>query len=191
MPNWSNCIYRIKGKRKHLRNLNSILNKLGKRKNPLEDSDFGNYWLGCLVKALGSSWREVDGCRGEIYSYNLYKDYLEINFEVAWSESKELRDFLERYYNNEIKIWFYQEEPGCGVFETNSYDEFGFKYSLDGEIESLPEYYNSLEDVAAKVGEITGEKVNPSIKEIEDAIEKAEEKDNIWMSLNKFELVKE
>ena len=188
MPNWSQVSYRIRGKKKHLRNLNSILNKLGKRKTPLVKNGFGKYWLGCLVTALGGDWNEIP-CRGEINHYYLDTDHLEISFEVAWSERREFRDFIESHYNNEIKIFYSQEEPGMGIYETNSYEEFNTRYIIDGEEEPFPEYYSDLEEVSRVLSDYIGEDIEPNIESIEEAVSDFEIDTTKWLSFHEFSLV--
>ena len=187
MPNWSYCEYRVTGKRKHLRNLNSILNKLDKRKTPLVENGFGKLWLGCLVSALGGNWKEIP-CRGEIHDYNLTDDYLSICFEVAWSEKSELRTFIENYYNDEIKIWFCEEEPGLEVYASNNLDYFGYRYKIDGEREPFPKYYNDIDEAAEDLGRyIEKHIIQPNEESIEKAIEEyLENREDEWLSFHKF-----
>lgn len=187
-PNWAEACYRVKGKRKHLRNLNSILNKLGKRKTPLVKNGFGNYWLGCLVTALGGDWNKVP-CRGEIYDYCLEKDFLDINFISAWSERGELRDFIETHYDNDVKIYYYQQEPLMGIYETNSYDEFGFQYLIDGEGPPFPAYCSSLEEVSRVLKNYIGVDIRPDVISIEEAILNYTENTKNWLEFHEFSLV--
>ena len=188
MPNWSFCTFRINGKKKHLRNFASILRKLEKRKTSPIPNGFGNLWWGNIVHLLGGDWENTPGCRGDIcdWSYDSNSGILNITSEFAWSERKELRDFIEEHYNNEISISYYQEEPGCEIYESNDLEGFGFKYLVDGEREPFPEYYNSLDDVAKAITKYTGFETSGTVESIEETIDLYESESDDWIGFHEF-----
>jgi hypothetical protein len=188
MPNWSFCQFKIYGEKKHLKNLTSILKRLEKRKTSPVPNDFGNLWWGNIVHLLGGDWKEIPGCRGDIcgWDYDSKGGVLTIMSEFAWSERKELRDFIENHYNNEISISYYQEEPGCGIYESNDLEGFGFKYLVDGERNPFPEYYNSLDEVAEALTKYTGFETSATIKSIEKTIDLYEEESDDWLGFHEF-----
>lgn len=49
----------LKGDKKEVKKLYSIMHGLEKRKTPTVENGFGTAWLGCLVNALGADWNKV------------------------------------------------------------------------------------------------------------------------------------
>lgn len=64
MPNWcsQNCF--LRGDKKELEEFASLVNSLPERE-PAAETDFGPFWLGNIVAALGKDWNAVQ-CRGVI-----------------------------------------------------------------------------------------------------------------------------
>lgn len=119
MPNWCFTTYKIVGDIKEIHDLNNKLMKLDNMKEPLVPNGFGNLWLGCLVKILGGDI-EIVYCRGDIteFSYNEEDNVLTIDTQTAWAEMSEVRHFLEKVYPG-LKIYYYEEEPGMEIYQTN------------------------------------------------------------------------
>ena len=127
MPNWSEVHYKIEGEKEPLKKIKTILEDLSSGELVSEKNDFGNLWLGNLVSALGGDWHEIP-CRGCIYDFYMLDGRLNINFDVAWSDSAEFRGFLEETFNNTIRVFFSQREPGLEIYETNNFNLFPTRY---------------------------------------------------------------
>ena len=117
MPNWCSTSYKCVGDLKEVKSLHKILKYIDKRKTTILKNGFGKWWLGNLVHKLGGDWEKYR-CRGEITDYFLDGNVLTINQETAWCEQEGLRQIIEEKFPS-IKVYFMEEEPGCGVFYTN------------------------------------------------------------------------
>ena len=152
MPNWSFNTYKCVGDIKEILDLNNKLMELDNMKEPLEPNGFGNLWLGCLVKILGGDAEKVY-CRGDIteFSYNEEDDVLTIDTQTAWNEMEEVRFFLKKVYPS-LEIYYYEEEPGCEIYQTNDRHGYFFpqRYILDDLDGEGPEYYNDINQVLNK-----------------------------------------
>ena len=94
-----------------------IIEANAKRKNPRVKNGFGVLWLGCIIDHLGFDWEKYR-CRGEILDYNLDGNVLTIYQDTAWCEQEGFRECIEKKYPS-IKVYYRDEEPGCGVYYTN------------------------------------------------------------------------
>ena len=117
MPNWCDTSYKCVGDLKEVKSLHKVLKYMEKRKTSILKNGFGKMWLGNLVHKLGGDW-EKSRCRGEITDFSLDGNVLTINQETAWCEQEGVRQIIEKTYPS-IKVYFMEQEPGCGVFYTN------------------------------------------------------------------------
>lgn len=158
MPNWCLTNYKIYGDEKDLRSLHKKMKNLENRKESLLPNGFGKNWLGNLAKRLGKSPKSLD-CRGDWNELLLERDdkgdlCLSFNTETAWSRSEDIEHLILENYPN-VSLFFFAEEGGCGIYETNDErgDVFPERYCLVTP-EDL-EYY-TLEGLLKAVGELTG-----------------------------------
>lgn len=191
MPNWASTAYVFKAKnQEQAKELYDKIDSLAKMDKPLVPNGFGKLWMGCLVNLLGGDWDKVY-CRGEIIDYNLTDDHMSIECETAWGEMEEFRHFIEQQYPDS-KIFYQVEESGNCVYATNDADGVYFpdRYCLDF-YDGL-EYFETIEEAAKFIGEITGKDLKPDIKEIENTIDRYMEEhnnsDESWMSFHEFEV---
>ena len=126
MPNWCSTAYAVEGNAKELKKLYDLMNGLQERKEPSVPKGFGTAWLGCLVDALGGTWKEVF-CRGNWYNLQFDGNVLTFNTETAWSPCNEVFDMVCKKYSA-LRYFYQSEEPGMGLYCTN--DEKG-KYFPD------------------------------------------------------------
>lgn len=126
MPNWCSTAYAVEGNAKELKKLYDLMNGLQERKEPSVPNGFGTAWLGCLVDALGGTWKEVF-CRGNWYNLQFDGNVLTFNTETAWSPCNEVFDMVCKKYSA-LRYFYQSEEPGMGLYCTN--DEKG-KYFSD------------------------------------------------------------
>lgn len=114
MPNWCDTSYKCVGDLKEVKSLHKVLKYMEKRKTSILKNGFGKMWLGNLVHKLGGDW-EKSRCRGEITDFSLDGNVLTINQETAWCEQEGVRQIIEKTFQS-IKVYFMEQEPGCGVF---------------------------------------------------------------------------
>ena len=155
MPNWASTAYVFKANDKEqAKDLYDKIDSLSKMEEPLVSNGFGKLWMGCLVDLLGGNWDKVY-CRGNIIDYNLTDSHVTITCETAWGEMPEFRHFIEQQYPDS-KVFYQVEECGCEVYATNDVEGVFFKdrYCLD--FFDGQEYFESIEEAAEYIGEISG-----------------------------------
>lgn len=191
MPNWCNTTYRCIGNPKEIRQLHNAIKKNDKRKTPRVGNGFGKLWLGCIIDQLGGDWEKYR-CRGEITDYYMEPDasMLTIYQCTAWCEQEGVRQVIEEKFPS-INVYYREEEPGCGVYYTNSFDVFPEHYFLDSYDDIDNPYFETIEEAAECVSEIVGHKVEPTTTTICDAlddyVEQHPEKD-LFYSFHEFTL---
>ena len=191
MPNWCDTSYKCVGDLKEVKSLHKVLKYMEKRKTSILSNGFGKMWLGNLVYKLGGNWKELR-CRGEITDFSLDGNVLTINQETAWCEQEGVRQIIEKTYPS-IKVYFMEQEPGCGVFYTNdaSGDYFPERYFLDSYEDW--EYFENLDEAADFVSKIVGIDVEPNVNAIQNALdayveEHEEENEDLFYSFHEFEV---
>ena len=186
MPNWASVTYECVGDSIVELLLHDALKYIDKRKTSIVPNDFVKWWLGNLVTRLGGNWEDYP-CRGEITSYSLENDTtLMIYQNTAWGEQEGVRRIIEEKMPS-IKVYFQEEEPGCGLFATNSFEHFPERYLLDSYDEPL--YFETIDEAAKCVADIVGYTVEPTVNAIDQALDDymAEHEDNnIWYSFHEF-----
>lgn len=194
MPNWCDTSYKCVGDPKEVRKLNSVLKYMEKRKTSILSNGFGKMWLGNLVYKLGGNWEELR-CRGEITDFSLDSNVLTINQQTAWCEQEGVREIIEKSFPS-IKVYYMEQESGCEVFCTNdaSGEYFPERYFLDS-FEDW-EYFETIDDAAKFVSRIVGFEVEPSVDEIDKALDKyveehEEENEDIFYSFHEFKVVED
>lgn len=163
---------------------------MDKRKTSIMDNGFGKWWLGNLVIKLGGDWKKYR-CRGEIIGYDMEDNVLTIYQSTAWCEQEGVRQIIEETFPS-IKVYYREEEPGCGVYNTNdsSGEYFPERYYLDSYDDN--EYFRTMEEAAGYVSEIVGKTINPTENDIVQALDDYVEQQNdedIWYSFHVFEVV--
>jgi len=118
-------------------------------------------WLGYVVTDILKKKVEEVPCRGTFdiveevselpggnYGFKLFTD-------TAWCACSDLFERLGKQFN--LDVYFLEIEPGCDIFYTNDAEGHAFpqRYYLDSDIEG-EEYFESFEDLANRVEEITG-----------------------------------
>ena len=165
--------------------LHDALKYIDKRKTTIVPNGFGKWWLGNLVTKLGGNWEDYP-CRGDITSYSLENETtLMIWQNTAWGEQEGVRKIIEEKLPS-IKVYFQEEEPGCGLFATNSFEHFPERYLLDSYDEPL--YFETIEEAAKCVSDIVGHPVEPNVEAIDQALDDYLEvhEDDTWYSFHEF-----
>ena len=186
MPNWASVTYECVGDPKDIRLLHDALKYIDKRKTTIVPNGFGKWWLGNLVTKLGGNWEQYP-CRGDITSYSLENDTtLMIWQNTAWGEQEGVRRIIEEKLPS-IKVYFQEEEPGCGLFATNSFEHFLERYLLDSYDEPL--YFETINEAAKCVSDIVGHPVEQSVEAIDQALDdylEVHEDNDTWYSFHEF-----
>ena len=192
MPNWCDTTYKCVGDPKEVRALHKILKYIDRRKTTIVRNGFGKWWLGNLVTKLGGKWEDYC-CRGEITGYSFDGDVLEITQYTAWCEQEGVRRIIQEKFPS-IKVYYREEEPGCGVYYTNDTtgDYFPEAYFLDSYDEQ--QYFETIEEAAERVSEIVGCPVEATVNAIQEALEKyVEQKESegeeVFYSLHEFQVI--
>lgn len=145
MANTCTTEYVLEGEGAQIRALHSELERIAKDKpdcTNYQDWHVQPNWLGYIAeKALGLESEKID-CRGEFALGEIancpYDDELltlEVSAFSAWSPCYELFEKLAEKYG--CNLYWIAEELGCGLFESNDFDE---KYFHDTIIVDTPEY---------------------------------------------------
>lgn len=179
MPNWNTTDYTLYGNKDNIKRLYTDLKNTVDIDRTKESKPFtflGNsYWLGYIKKQLLPEVEEELPARGEIsYIEEDIKDYgndmasLKLITETAWVACSELMDKIAEKYD--LQLFYYSEEPGCGIFETNDTEGlfYSFRYMVDSEKEGI-EYYDSWDEVVSVIKSITGITLD-NISEAEDKL---------------------
>lgn len=153
MPNWNTTDYTLYGNKDNIKRLYTDLKNTVDIDRTKESKPFtflGNsYWLGYIKKSLLPEVEEELPVRGEIsYIEEDIEDHdngmasLKLTTETAWVACSELMDKIAGKYD--LQLFYYSEEPGCEIFETNDLEGqfYSFRYMVDSEKEGI-EYYDS------------------------------------------------
>lgn len=192
MANWASVSYRIKGSKENLNKIASVIDDFvnGKVKPVRADAD--SNWEGNIVKVLGASEEDMKRyLRGFIQDYDIEEDCLNIEAEEAW-ENTDFREVLSKLMPD-LKIYFYIEESGCGIYATNDKDclFFSDRYYVDAEIkaDSFSDYFGSQEDAEKYISALIGDgKVSHTEDEIQKWNEEHQDEDSA-IYLHKIEII--
>lgn len=111
---------------------------------------------------------------------------LKLTTETAWVACSELMDKIAGKYD--LQLFYYSEEPGCEIFETNDLEGqfYSFRYMVDSEKEGI-EYYDTFEQVAEAIAKMTGIRLN-NISEADDKLS-AFNNDDTFLIINEISVV--
>jgi len=197
MPNWNTTDYTLYGNKDNIKRLYTDLKKTVDIDRTKESKPFtflGNsYWLGYIKKSFLPEVEEELPVRGEIsYIEEDIEDHdndmasLKLTTETAWVACSELMDKIARKYD--LQLFYYSEEPGCEIFETNDLEGqfYSFRYMVDSEKEGI-EYYDTFEQVAEAIAKMTGIRLN-NISEADDKLS-AFNNDDTFLIINEISVV--
>lgn len=124
MANWCDTRYTLMGDKQELDAVYELMYGLETMEKPRVENDFGNTFLGCLVDMLGGDWENAS-CRGEWGDLKRLDDRITFCTSTAWAPLNEVWDMLCKRYPS-VRYYYYAEEPGCNIYETN--DATGLYY---------------------------------------------------------------
>ncbi len=188
MPNWCSTSVKIVGEKESIDKIHAILDEMQNGEDP-KTSDFGQMWLGELVKKLGGDIERVY-CRGWIDWYDSNDEELSLSYESAWAPMFDVHNLIREKFPD-VAVYYQAEEPGMIIYQTNSFDYFPDRYYLYVEDEDA-EYFESLDDLISAIEDITGKKDMKTLADCKAAMRfYAEEHDNLGYTLEKFELIED
>ena len=125
MANWCSYSARIiSDDADELKSLYDLMKGLEERETPLVENGFGNAWFGCLVTALGGDWEKIS-CRGDWECLAYDGKVLSFEADCAWYRFPDLEEFILKKFPS-LRLYYYCEEPGMGIYETNDVDSYFF-----------------------------------------------------------------
>lgn len=143
MPNWNQTKYVFTGSKDEISKLNSIIVDTLSNEN-LKSGDFGNNWLGFIVKELNENPNEID-CRGWIEKPKLInKSTLKFTTYTAWCSCYELFELICQKFPS-LDYYFISTEPNNGVYITNDNEKKYFRYGKKYEIIGKDEIQHYIE----------------------------------------------
>ena len=168
MANYMLSNYVIEGDKTELDEFEAMLRRLEAMEEkdfPIKDISWGSKWLGFVVNELGEDYTEFN-CKGCWNNLKRRSDgVMSIDMDSAWWPPEDLIELIADKWNS-FQFYFYREELGSGVFQTNDVDGkyFPQRYHLfsyvpiKGEKEKeefveFEEYLNSEDEVIAFVND--------------------------------------
>lgn len=145
MPNWCMTSMVIEGHKADVEKIRALL--LDWTSREYHHSDFGKNWLGNIVLGAGFKTSDEDDeglyCRGFIDSIG---DVMEskdgmysflVEYESAWKPLPDMWKAIMQKHAPYCGVYWYAEEPGSEVFETNdlSKKHFDMDYVVDSYVE--------------------------------------------------------
>lgn len=120
MANWMTIIYKVDGDKQQLQEVKGVIEETMSMTVPVEKSDFGVRWIGCMVKALGGDPEKVY-CRGSVIECGMTDGVLTVMVDIAESVyCEELFKFLQQRMPN-CKV-YYLEDDNCDTRYSNDKD---------------------------------------------------------------------
>lgn len=188
MPNWASTQYVVTGDKKQVRKLYNKMRSIEKKVDRKKGKKYFEYQMWRLIKATGVN---PDGicCRGTWSDLDLENNVLKFNTETAWGEMNEWRNYIEEKFD--VFFYYYTEEPGCIIYETNDIEGLYFpaRYQLYEEIRQDYNYYDTLDELIRDVGKLLGVSGLKTIDDCRKAFDDySESKQEICYSINEIEL---
>ena len=160
MPNWCYTEYVFKGEPKEI---DLFYNKVNQWSNDDPDSpfhvdnDFGDSWLGNIVN---NSMEDLEAynktrCRGALNDIDVIEPgMLYLSTETAWCAAPLMwLAILKKLNLNSIRMAFYEEEPGWGLFNIYDPDNIAFSNNLY-QVEVFGDALEELEKIEGMVSEV-------------------------------------
>lgn len=182
----------IIGDRREMRSLYGKMLRLQNRKKSLVENGFyySKRWLGNLIVRLGGDYHEMD-CRGTWDDLKMTHKSLYFFTESAWHAPFDILKLIQKVYPG-LEIYFSALGDGWDSYLTNDKDGrfFTSRYELDMPPEN--DYYDTIEEVAERIGNYLGRHVEPTKEAVYAAIDEFEENNDdmdAYINLKEFEVV--
>ncbi len=182
----------IVGDRQQVRSLYGKMLRLQNRKKTLVENGFyyPKRWLGNLVARLGADWHDVY-CRGTWADLKLDDKSLYFFTETAWQAPFEVLQLIQKVYP-ELEIFFSAIVDGWDFYLTNDKEGRFFKNRFELDMPPENDYYDTIDEVAERIGTYIGRHVEPTKDAIYAAIEEFDETNddmNAYINLKEFKVV--
>lgn len=192
MPNWCSTAYVIEGNAKEVEKLYKLMKRLQEQKEPSVKNGFGTTWLGCLVYALGGSWKKIR-CRGAWDGLERVGDTLRFTTKTAWVPCTETFDWVCKNFPS-IRYFYRAEEPSMVIYETNDSEGkyFPEKYRVElstPQNEFMLEYFIELSTVFEWLGKVFGQPVENEEQVSERVAQWQKEDLHTYCNIDKFKIV--
>ena len=182
----------IVGDRKEMRSLYGKMLRLQNRKKSLVKNGFyySKRWLGNLIVRLGGDYHEMD-CRGTWDDLKMTHKSLYFFTESAWYAPFDMLKLIQKVYPG-LEIYFSALGDGWETYLTN--DKEGRFFTSRYELDMPPEndYYDTIDEVAERIGNYMRQHVEPTKEAVYAAIEEFEENNDdmdAYINLKEFEVV--
>ena len=182
----------IVGDRKEMRSLYGKMQRLQNRKKSLIKNGFyySKRWLGNLIVRLGGDYHEMD-CRGTWDDLKMTHKSLYFFTEAAWHAPFHILKLIQKVYPG-LEIYFSALGDGWETYLTNDKDGrfFTSRYELDMPPEN--DFYDTIEEVAERIGNYLGRHVEPTKEAVYAAIDEFDENNDdmdAYINLKEFEVV--
>ena len=160
MPNWCYTEYVFKGNPKEIDLFHQKIDEWAKddTNSPFHvDNDFGDSWLGNIVN---NSMEDLEAynktrCRGSLIDSDIIEPgMLYLSTETAWCAAPLMwLAILKKLNLNSIRMAFYEEEPGWGLFNIYDPDNIAFSNNLY-QVEVFGDALEELEKIEGMVSEV-------------------------------------
>lgn len=175
MANWCSTNYVIESDNKELlQKICDTINECAKMNVPLIQATVSN-WVGNIFLRLGMDPNEAD--RTFWSCAEMKNGHLEFSEESAWTRGEAIVALQEHFIDDnddyELEITYISEELGCGVFQTNDYEQVWFKDRYIFRDDDDTCYYDNFEEFEKDVREcLKPKRPYKDFYEISRAVEK-------------------
>lgn len=142
MANWCISEYKLTGDRQELDAVYELMHGLEAMEKPRVENDFGSTFLGCLVDALGGDW-QTTLCRGAWHNLVRGQDCITFTTESAWNPANEVWDMMCDSFPS-LRYYFYAEEPGCAIYQTNDAEGLYYPNRIKAEYEKDDDWHEAF-----------------------------------------------
>ena len=182
----------IVGDRRQMKSLYGKMLRLQNRRKPLVENGFyyPKRWLGNLVTRLGADWNEVF-CRGTWDDLKLKSKSLYFFTESAWQAPFDLLQLIKKVYPG-LEIYFSAEGDGWDTYLTNDKEGRFFESRYELDMPPGNDYYDTIEEVAERIGAYLGRHVEPTKEAVYAVIDEFDETNDdmdAYINLKEFEVV--
>ena len=155
MPNWASVSYVIEGPEETLQKIQNAVEEHTVVNGASDD------WEGNVCVTLGIDEKNIEGfsIRGFIQDTFYEGEILRIYADEAWSRT-EFAEILQDLFPDELTIYWYIEEPGMGIYETNDADGNYFPERYYVEYGDNMEYFDTEKELFEWLSDITESQIN-------------------------------
>lgn len=152
------------------------------------------YWTGNIFRELGLKY---ENDRSFWYAVDFIDDALHIYEDAAWTRGSAMSQLVEQMNDpdneddTDLIVYFYTEEPGCEIYESNDDCNIHFtaEYVLDTAEDT--EYYDDFLQLLSAVSDHVGQQLNfVDYDDLKDYLEDYNEQhqdDELWAHVHEID----